>query len=326
LERRGAAGFAAHRAKRILVPFVVAVVPTMASLYYLMRWGAAHSAARPEKVWNKYQPLEVPPPDAPEPSPCHLWFLYYLLFLFAGVLVLSWAGRRLPMGAAWERADRLVRRLAGSWALPFVLALPTAAALACMRGLDAETPVTFVPVPRILAYYATFFAFGWLLHRQADLVGEFGRRLPLRAAGAALVLPAVLYFLDRIARTGTLEPPALRGVAVYLLALLSWLLVFVFVGLFVRYLARPRPWVRYLADASYWCYLIHLPVAIFFQILVAESAWPGPVKYGGIMAATLAVCLGTYALFVRYTFLGTALNGKRARPAPQSVTAETATD
>lgn len=315
LTRRGVAGFAAHRAKRILVPFVVAVIPIMASLLYLLRWGAAHTAVRPESPWNRYPPLEVPSGDAsPPPSPCHLWFLYYLLFMFVGVIALVGIGRRFPLEAMWRRVDGLVGQSMRSWALPFALAIPTAAALAFMRGLDAETPITFVPVPRILAYYAIFFAFGWLIHRQADLVSEFGRGLVGRGVLAALALPVPLLFLDRLARTGALEPLWHRGLAVYALALLSWLLVFVFVGLFVRYLSRPRPWVRYLADASYWCYIVHLPVVIVFQILVAEPTWPGPIKYALVMAATLAVCLGTYHAFVRTTVLGSVLHGRRIRP------------
>jgi Acyltransferase family len=36
----------------------------------------------------------------------------------------------------------------------------------------------------------------------------------------------------------------------------TWLLVFGLTGLFVRHGDGPRPWVRYLADASYWMYLV----------------------------------------------------------------------
>ena len=108
----------------------------------------------------------------------------------------------------------------------------------------------------------------------------------------------------------------------YLGALFGWSLVLLFLGAFVRWGAKPRPWVSWLSDASYWCYLIHLPVVIAFQILVADLGWPGPLKYALLMAATFAVCLGTYQAFVRYTVLGATLNGPREKPAaaPASVT------
>ena len=101
----------------------------------------------------------------------------------------------------------------------------------------------------------------------------------------------------------------------YLLGVFSVSLVFLFVAVFVRWLHEPRAWVRWLADASYWSYLLHLPVVILLQILVMDLRWPGPLKYAIVTGVTLAACLGSYRAFVRYTFLGTALNGKRGRPA-----------
>ena len=86
-----------------------------------------------------------------------------------------------------------------------------------------------------------------------------------------------------------------------------------FMGLFVRYLSDPRPWIRWVSDSAYWTYILHLPVGVFFQVGMAEWAWPGPLKYAAIMAATLGICGLTYQYGVRYTFIGTALNGRRTR-------------
>jgi peptidoglycan/LPS O-acetylase OafA/YrhL len=51
-----------------------------------------------------------------------------------------------------------------------------------------------------------------------------------------------------------------------------WSLVFLTVGIFQKLCSRPNPVVRYIADSSYWMYLIHLPLVIWLQIAVAE--WP----------------------------------------------------
>jgi peptidoglycan/LPS O-acetylase OafA/YrhL len=95
--------------------------------------------------------------------------------------------------------------------------------------------------------------------------------------------------------------------------------VLLFLGAFVKWGATPRPWVSYLSDASYWCYLIHLPVVVALQILVAPLEWPGLLKYVLLMSATIAICLGTYQAFVRYTFIGATLNGPREKPGPAPV-------
>ena len=46
-------------------------------------------------------------------------------------------------------------------------------------------------------------------------------------------------------------------------------------GLFRWLASRERAWVRYVSDASYWIYLVHLPLVIWAQMLaVARSVNP----------------------------------------------------
>lgn len=297
-EKLGTAGFLRHRARRLLLPFVAALGPLMALLFLLWKWG---DARQPQAV-----PITL---DSVPLSPGHLWFLYYLMMVLAGLTVVSRVGATLPMGGF----DRLIRGAVRSRVVVFLLAIPTALTLYPMEFLSADTPLSFIPQPRILAYYFVFAAFGWMLHRQDRLVEEFGRRLwiPLLVALAALV-PLGLA-LERIVTKTPFDPPAARWGALYLGALFGWSLVALFLGAFVRWGAQPRPWVSYLSDSSYWCYLVHLPIVVAMQILVADLAWPGLLKYAIVMTATVAACLGSYHAFVRTTFIGAALNGARQR-------------
>jgi len=319
-EKLGAAGFLRHRAKRLLLPFVVTLVPLMPMLFLLWRWGWASSGPRSKVVPGMETPsLDL---DTITPSPGHLWFLYYLMIILVLAVALVALGRTLRLDAVKRGADAVLRALVRTRLLAPAMALPTAATLALMEFPSADTPVTFMPQLRIVAYYAIFVGLGWLLHRQTGLVEELGRRLwvPLLLV-AGIVLP-LGRLLDRLVQGGAPMSPAERIGLLYLSALFGWSLVLLFLGVFVKWGAKPRPWVAYLSDASYWCYLIHLPVVIAFQILVARLEWPGPLKYALVMAATLAICLGTYQAFVRYTVLGATLNGPREKPAsaPASVT------
>ncbi|MFC2686084.1 MAG: acyltransferase, partial [Arachnia propionica] len=70
-------------------------------------------------------------------------------------------------------------------------------------------------------------------------------------------------------------------------------------------------WIRYLADASYWMYLVHLPLLVLFEIPLADLGWPILVKLLLTWAVTTAVLLITYELLVRHTWLGAWLNGRR---------------
>ena len=94
----------------------------------------------------------------------------------------------------------------------------------------------------------------------------------------------------------------------------AWLACFGMLGLFRWIASRERAWVRYLSDASYWLYLCHLPLVIAGQLLTVS--WPVSVhlKFLLIVTAVIALLLGVYQLGVRYTWIGTALNGPRTRP------------
>jgi peptidoglycan/LPS O-acetylase OafA/YrhL len=311
-EKLGAAGFLRHRARRLLLPFVVTLVPLMPALFLLWRWGWAKSGSRPKVVPG----METPSLDFETitPSPGHLWFLYYLMIILVLMVVLVALGRRLRLDPVKRGADAALRALVKTRLLALAMAIPTAATLLLMEFPSADTPVSFVPQLRIVAYYAVFVGFGWLLHRQAELVEEFGRHLWVPLLLVAGVLWPLGRLLERLVQGSAPLAPVERLTMLYLAALFGWSLVLLFLGAFVKWGAKSRAWVSYLSDASYWCYLIHLPVVIALQILVSDLGWPGPLKYALVMAATLGICLGTYQAFVRYTFLGAALNGPREKP------------
>jgi peptidoglycan/LPS O-acetylase OafA/YrhL len=97
----------------------------------------------------------------------------------------------------------------------------------------------------------------------------------------------------------------------WFLGLSMWLFIFGFTGLFLRYLERPVPWIRYISDSSYWLYLMHMPVILVFQIAVARTGLPPAVKMLVVLAASVPTLLASYHVFVRFTWVGAILNGRR---------------
>lgn len=106
-----------------------------------------------------------------------------------------------------------------------------------------------------------------------------------------------------------------RYALTYAFALWSW--TFALLGLWLRFLVSASSVRRYLADASYWIYLGHLPLVITLQWLVA--AWPMSwlVKLPLIVGTAMALLLLTYYWLVRSTIIGAVLNGRRR---PRSLT------
>jgi hypothetical protein len=90
-----------------------------------------------------------------------------------------------------------------------------------------------------------------------------------------------------------------------------WCWCFGLTGLALRYCSAPNPTVRYLADASYWLYLMHLPLIFTLQVLLMNVPLHWLIKYPLILIITLWLLLLTYQRWVRATWLGQLLNGRR---------------
>ena len=101
-------------------------------------------------------------------------------------------------------------------------------------------------------------------------------------------------------------PPPIR--------LRTWSWTFAVVGTALRFLSRQSAVRRYIADASYWIYVVHVPLIMALQVAVSQLAWPWWVKFPLILGVAFSLMFASYQLFVRYSFIGAVLNGRRTRP------------
>jgi hypothetical protein len=109
--------------------------------------------------------------------------------------------------------------------------------------------------------------------------------------------------------------PAKDSALVYATAACSslacWLLIFGLTGLFLRYLNRPSRAMRYLSDSAYWLYLVHPLVLVTAQLAIREAGWGPHAKFLFVMALSTPVLLASYHYFIRSTWAGVLLNGRR---------------
>jgi glucans biosynthesis protein C len=108
----------------------------------------------------------------------------------------------------------------------------------------------------------------------------------------------------------------LAGCVCYALAI--WTTTFAVIGLALRFLSGSSATRRYIADASYWLYLIHLPIVMALQVVVSQLDWPWPAKFISILVVAVPVMLASYQLLVRYSVIGAVLNGRRMRKTSQA--------
>jgi glucan biosynthesis protein C len=102
-----------------------------------------------------------------------------------------------------------------------------------------------------------------------------------------------------------------KGVAAGVVALAVFASALAAVGLSVRFLSGYSAVRRYLADASYWIYILHLPLVMLAQVWMQDWAGPWWLKLGGVSLGVFAVCLVSYELLIRHSVMGRWLNGRR---------------
>jgi glucan biosynthesis protein C len=311
--RHGEKAFILDRLKRIALPLLVGWPLAFAAIFAVGTWVAVSAN-------SGHLPAAPPPwPAFPRFPLTHLWFLYVLIEFYAAVLILRFGVDLIDRtGRIHSGVDHLIGMVMRSPLAAVVLAVPVGVAFLLdpkwLMWFGVRTPdSSFVTNPQALVGFGVAFGFGWLLHRQMELIQNLERRwrlnllLAISLTAASLAIAGVT---PQLTPAGN-HADALAGAACYALA--TWTATFAVIGLALRFLSGFSPARRYIADASYWLYLIHLPIVMALQVAVSRLDWPWPAKFAAILAISFPVMLASYQLLVRYSFIGTVLNGRRLR-------------
>jgi glucans biosynthesis protein C len=305
LTRRGARRFITNRTGRIVVPFVVGWLPL-----FVLVWMSAAYAVRQSHgkfiIADEGFRLGLFVRDE---GLVHLWFLYYLIFYYALAIGAWEVWRRLPAGPVTV-AKAYFARLAPSPVGCALLCLLTFPALFSMRLGILATSLSFIPRPAVLYVYGLFFFFGVALYSQRDLLPVLRRGAWTRVLLGLAVFP--LNFLATRFQGNLLLPDLrARALAAATGSISGWLLTLGLLGLFLGYANAPNRYIRYLTDAAYWLYLVHLPLVNYIGGLLAPTVLPLWLKALLTLVIAIPLLLLSYHLMVRSTFIGKTLNGRK---------------
>ena len=308
---RGPSAFLRGRVRRVVIPALASgpIILPLCFLTWSLGWLATYRCTGTE--FHRMRFLD-PAIMGELYGPAHLWFLEYLIPMLGAF----WAVRALDGPV---RRPRPVGRLLAWWS-PLALAIPTAALLVMSReisGIDAalDRHNSFFPGPVRLLYYGLFFAFGVGVHRDRGRLDDLSGRGAwyLLASAPAFAARARLLPLDWSRPLAEPWSLILAGSG----ALFTWLTLFGLIGTYRRYLARPSATARYLAGASFWVYLVHLPIVGLVQVDLLHVPISPAAKFALTWGLTMGLALASYHVFVRGTALGDFLGGKgrpKARP------------
>jgi hypothetical protein len=219
----------------------------------------------------------------------HLWFLWFLCWLVAAFAILAVTGL-LPTGQ-------------GRWWLVAASCVPQVVmGMSMTAGYGPDSSFGILPRPHLLAFYACFFFFGVATFAAEGLDTRLGRHWKLLLPVALVLFGLGIATMNDRLLASLLQPA------------FAWTMSLGLIGLFSRFCSRPSPLMSWLADASYWMYLVHPPLVMVAQMAIRSWAMPAELKFVVVMALVTPVLLLTYSYGVRHTAIGRLLNGPRGRP------------
>jgi glucans biosynthesis protein C len=307
VSKHGVGGMLRNRFARVLLPFVL----FWPIVYLAMGWLLMHAVTSVENlspllVLVKKWLAEPSPPAAP-PTLMHLWFLPYMMCF----CVLVWVAAALEM--KWLSRWFLLLRPSMLLGLAPLILVPALASVAA----PFPAPESFFPQWSALVFFGFYFALGYQLFQRQSMLDQLKPFAPLMLVSALLAYAAFCWLLQI---QNPLQPKPLLHVLQALLEAYAglWMtLCCLYYG--KKWLNRSNNFLRYLADASYWVYLVHLPVlfAIQYQLLDVEASWPA--KFAASALGTLGIAFASYHLLVRNTLVGKLLNGARLPKASKAL-------
>ena len=301
---RGENSYLFNRFKRVFLPFLVFLPIILGSTLAISFWAASFVQYRPP-IFELFELVE-----SPSISTMHLWFLFNL-FQFCCVfwLLSKWqSGFQAIMGFI----SRPIFLIA---VLPFVVGVSMS-----QQMIPFPPPDKLFPQLWSYGFYGVLFLVGASLFHHHSVIQRYEKQLVWLLVIAVVSsyfyfshLPAPLEMVDVVKALNNggvvhVEVDAFL-VVMQTLTILSWTAVCYLSG--YKWLNKRNNLSRYLSDASYWVYLIHLPILMIIQFVLINTSFNVFIKFNVSILVTFALSILSYHFFVRSTFIGTFLNGKK---------------
>ena len=335
IDRRGISGLLVDRIKRIIIPFIFAVLFMIPIFFFINNVNGSYSPTLDEYgIFERFKVLffwgalaDKPIYDTPS-TVIHYWFIFYLIviylfhFTFRPLIDLVFENKVIKRFAPVCFKFRYGVFLLGLITLPFQYSLTNI--FFPPSGYDA--PLLDV------AFYGLFYFAGVFIFKCRAFLKDFASNcwfyfflsIPLVFVldnptrhflySASVVTDITSWKISNFNyyHEGLFYGGWIKLLLAYGRSLSCWVLCLAFIGLAHKYLNKKSTMVRYLADSAYWVYWIHLPVCFGLAKLGQQAEFLNSLTkaYIILIIATFIV-YWLYNNFVRYSFLGDYFMGYR---------------
>lgn len=308
VEKRGLAGFLKNRAIRVLLPFVVFLPLVAIGIIAPIFWAIANIENLSPLLSFIAMMGDDPNAAKPPPSTTHLWFLYNLVQFYIVYCLLH---RAKLLSMRWTRIFQSPAFV--------LLMLPLFVAPSLFTQFAPHpAPEQFFPRLWSFGYYGIFFLLGSFMYRDQSLMDKI-KPHAIWLLGSSIIMyvflyrsfPQTLSVQDALLMQKGVEPSIAHLPLSILEAYISLHMTFVCLVAGKALLDKASTTFRFIADSSYWVYIVHLPVLFAIQYCLLDTEWSWWLAFLVSSFGTIAFGLLSYVVLVRWTPIGWMLNGKK---------------
>ena len=302
---KGGRKMAVNRLRRIVFPFIVFLFLLWPLTVFSFEFSKASFLGLEMPAIIAFQSLSNLSDFLPQ-STFHLWFLYYLIGITATIIpiALILRIRKEISFKIYGIFDEVISR-------PFlrilIFSLITFALLYLLGTSMITASMSLIPDLNTFLYFLFFYLVGWLTFKSRHHLETFKEYDKI-----SFLLAVILVTI----KGGVIQkynlPPGSHTLFFLLISSLAiTLFLFSITGLFIRYSSKYNSHILYMSNASYWVYLIHLPIAAILPAFIWTLPLPAIFKFLIVCLTTALICIVSYHYFVRSTFIGKFLNGRK---------------
>jgi glucan biosynthesis protein C len=286
IDHRGLRGFWQQRMRRLLWPLIAASVTVIPITLAL-----AFDVSTPQKLIDA--------------GFMHMWFVYYLLIFSAVTILVYWLLHKVGLG---QQKHEALKQFARRWfANPIVLLLAAVITYLLPAYFSNESGAlekdsSLLPNIYLLIFYGIFFSLGLFSYSIWQTIEKQLQKmwwLYLLIGGFAFVIYTTLVFSS----SG-------ESWWKFTYTISTWMLAAGFIAFFVRFANKPNRFFAYFSEASYWIYIVHLPIVI--ASLFWLTKWQVEFFWSFLIstAFTFGISTLSYHWLVKDTIIGKFLAGK----------------
>lgn len=243
-----------------------------------------------------------------------VWFLYFLTWFYTLTFIVLYLKRHSPLLLCFLRKTEgyFFALFSSRWCC-ITVGLFCGALLSQQADFDdVFGKITFLPPLGFISAYGVWYILGWWLWGHQDKFTQFFARCGLKLVLSIVIYSLSLYWYFHFANKNNFSA-SIVGVLLYQLSQ-SYAVIALF-GMAWRYVSKPSRLLRYISGASYWLYLVQIPVGLLLMPLMMFFNIDDMHNHFIIFSLEASVlcfviALLSYHLFVRRTWLSSIFGGK----------------